>query len=586
MTMRRMRGLWALILVAAITSACGTGSVAPGRGNPAGGSDAAGGSARKKSITVAVTGAIPALSIAGDFTPTGGWMALTELHSDGLVTSASDSRQPVGRLAERVPSLDDGSITILPDGRMRTEFHLRPGITWHDGEPFTAQDLVFSHQLMGPGGIPIPQNDAVRIMDAVEAPDATTFVVTYKTPYYLGAALGPFAFWPLPRHILQPIHDRYLETHDPAEVLNAPYWTTAYVHLGAFRLARFDPGEALVFEAYDRYFLGRPKLDVIQVRLFGDINTIVANLLSGSVQLVPSTVLRNETALQLKERWDQSGDGKILVRESSLRTIVPQFRPELQAEPANLDRNVRVALLHALDRVALADGVNGGNPQLVAWSIIPARDQLSKPVTDAIQDTLRQFTYSPDRARALLREAGWTPGTDGIMRHAPDGRPYRTALWSSLGLEREIAAYADYWRQVGIEVDEATVPAARTRDSEYRAQFPGWDTTGADVLDQMARPPATAASNWNGNQSGYDDPQARRLVQAFTASITDADQARTIRAVSDYYVDQLPFIPVYFLAAYLAVRKEVSAFADAAGGYTGQTRYGSFSRNAYVWDLK
>jgi peptide/nickel transport system substrate-binding protein len=526
------------------------------------------------------------MSISGDFTPTGGWMALTELHSDGLVTSADDSRAPVGRLAERVPSLDDGSITILPDGRMRTEFRLRHGVTWHDGEPFTAHDLVFSHHVMGPGGVPIPQNDAVRIMDAVEAPDDHTFVVYYRTPYYLGAALGPFAFWPLPRHILGPAHERYLETRDPADILNAPYWTTGYVHLGAFRLARFDPGEALTFEAYDRYFLGRPKLDVVQVRLFGDINTVVANLLSGSVQLVPSTVLRNETALHLKQRWDQSGEGTIHVRESSIRTIVPQFRPDVQSEPANLDRNVRVALLHALDRVALADGVNGGNPQLVAWSIIPARDQLSRQVTDATTDALRRFSYSPDRARALLRDAGWTTGADGLLHHASDGRLYRTEIRSSLGLEREIAAYADYWRQIGIDVDEATIPAARTRDSEYRAHYPGWETTGADVLDQMVRSPASAANNWTGGGSGYDDPQARRLVQAFQASVTEQDQARAIRAVSDYYVEQLPFIPVYFLAAYLAVRKEVTAFDDAAGGYTGQTRYGSFSRNAYLWDLK
>ena len=60
------------------------------------------------------------------------------------------------------------------------------------------------------------------------------------------------------------------------------------------------------------------------------------------------------------------------------------------------------------------------------------------------------------------------------------------------------------------------------------------------------------------------------------------DQAQAIKAVGEYYVQEMPFLPIYFLAAYLAVRKGVKAFDDVAGGYTGQTRYGSFSRNAYL----
>jgi peptide/nickel transport system substrate-binding protein len=320
--------------------------------------------------------------------------------------------------------------------------------------------------------------------------------------------------------------------------------------------------------------------------LFSDINAIVANLLAGSVDMVPSTVLRNDTALQLKERWEGEGGGVIQVLESSLRTLVPQYRPAVQVESAVFDRNVRIALLHALDRVALSDGVNGGNPQLVATTIIPTRDQMSPAFYEVTRDVLRPFTYDPDRARALLRDAGWTAGGDGQLRHTSDGRPFRTVLWSSLGLEREIAAYAVYWRQLGLAVDEFTIPAARTRDGEFRSSYPGWESTGADALDQMARTPATAQNSWSGNVGGYDDPVARDLVGRFRASIAEPDQVRALKAVSDHFVQDMPVIPIYFLAAYLAVRKGVAAFDDAAGGYTGQTRYGSFSRNAYLWDVR
>src|SRR5436309_11031090 len=82
---------------------------------------------RTKTLNLGVTGGVQAMSLAGANTPTGGWVAITELHSEGLVNSEVDSHKPIGRLAEKVPSLDDGSISLLPDGRMRVVFSLRKG---------------------------------------------------------------------------------------------------------------------------------------------------------------------------------------------------------------------------------------------------------------------------------------------------------------------------------------------------------------------------------------------------------------------------------------------------------------------------
>jgi peptide/nickel transport system substrate-binding protein len=354
--------------------------------------------AAPKALTIGITGSILALSLAGQSTPTGGGYRLSEIHSDGLITSDVNSRRPIGRLAERAPSIDDGSVSILPDGRMRVAFTLRPGVTWHDGTPFTAQDLVFSYQLAGPDGVPNPYNETMNLMSGVEAPDDRTFVVTYKEPYYLGAGLGTPEFWPLPRHLLQPAYERFLATRNADEVLQSRYWTTEYVHLGAYRLTRFEPGESLSFEAYDRYFLGRPKIDTVHVRIFGDENTLLTNLLAGSADMVPEFAIRGARGAQLKESWEGSGQGIVHVRGSALYNLAAQFRPQVQTEPANLDPRVRRALFHALDREAISDGVNGGNPQLAAWSFLPSSD----PMYDVVKDGLRPIGYDPDRAKALL----------------------------------------------------------------------------------------------------------------------------------------------------------------------------------------
>jgi peptide/nickel transport system substrate-binding protein len=464
---------------------------------------------------------------------------------------------------------------------MRVQYQLRRGVTWHDGAPLTAQDLVFSSELGGPGGIPTQLNQTTRRWHSVEAPDDFTFVVYYREPYYRGAALGPASFWPLPRHLLAEAYQQYLATSDVETLVNHPYWTSEYVHLGPFRLARINPGEGVTLTAYERYFLGQPKIGTVRIRVLGDSNTLFASILAGEIDLVPSYVIRGELGAQLKEQWEGSGGGTVAVVGDSVQLLVPQYRPALQIEPAVLDPRVRKALYHALDREALSDAVNGRNPQLAATSFLPWDDALFEPT----RDTLRPLTFDLERARTLLREAGWTPGARGALAHAADGRPFRTHIQGTAGVEQASAAYAGYWRQVGLEVEEFIMPAARARDREYRSQYPGWETTGSDILDLLADRAATAESRWVGNSGGYENPEAQRLVASLTSSLVERDQVERARAVGDYLVADLPFLPLYNYAVYLAVRKGVRAFDDVAGG-SSDWRYGHYSRNAHLWDIE
>jgi peptide/nickel transport system substrate-binding protein len=174
--------------------------------------------ATPKTLTIAIAGTVPGLALAAQATPTGGGFRLSEMHSDGLVTSDFQSVRPIGRLAERVPSVDDGSLSLQPDGRMRVAFSLRRGVTWHDGAPFTVHDLVFSFKFAGPDGVPNPLSATQKLMDSVEAADDHTFVVYYKAPYYLGAELGTPEFWPLPRHVLEPAYERFVATRNADDV--------------------------------------------------------------------------------------------------------------------------------------------------------------------------------------------------------------------------------------------------------------------------------------------------------------------------------------------------------------------------------
>jgi len=118
------------------------------------------------------------------------------------------------------------------------------------------------------------RNIAYEAVERVEAPDPQTIVVHWKKPFIDADRMfsRQYAF-PLPKHLLE---DPYNE--DKPNVLQHPYWTTDYVGAGPFKLREFARGSHLILEANDRYLLGKPKIDEIEIRFIPDSNTLVANI--------------------------------------------------------------------------------------------------------------------------------------------------------------------------------------------------------------------------------------------------------------------------------------------------------------------
>jgi peptide/nickel transport system substrate-binding protein len=527
-----------------------------------------------------VTGKAEAMGIFNSSTSAGGGNAINELHSNGLITSDVDTRRPIGRLADRVPSLDDGTIALLPDGRMRVVYHLRRDVTWQDGAPFTAQDLVFSYQFQSHPGVPSNYLDATRQVAAVEAPDPATFVIEFKKAYYLGGTLGFRIFWPQPSHLLGPPFERLLASGSSDELINLPYWTSEYVHLGPFRLEAFEPGEGIVLRAYDGYFLGRPKLDVVRVRYFDSGPALYAHLLASAVDLSPEGAIDIDLGLQLKQQWETSGEGRVPVTPAGTRFLSHQVRPSVQTEAANLDVNVRRALYIAIDRETLAER------EFPAWSLLPPGDRFY----DATKDGFRRYAYDPERAKSMLRDLGWIPGSDGVLRHQVDGRVFRNQIAATVGARLwEVAVLADYWRRVGLQVEEFTIPSAQVRNLEYRALYASWEASSAgqsdSVLGRLEGPAASSANRWTGNRGGYEDPRAQSLLDHYYTSLREADQFQAMKAISDFVAAELPILITYYASDHIGIRRGLHAYEDLGGGAKVDLPYGTYGRNAHLWDV-
>ncbi len=570
--------------LAVLLSAC---SVATPAASP-GASDQAAPAHQGGAITLALINDVAAMARIGtSATTSGGILAAGELHSEGLVTSEDHVRKPVGRLASRVPSVDNGDVKILADGRMRVVYPLCEAVTWQDGEPFTAQDMVFSYRLESDPGIPFVSENPFQLIQSVEALDDYTLAIYFERPYYQPDTLGLIRFWPLPQHILEPAFERYLATKNADEILRLPYWTSEYLNTGPFRVTSFEPGNLITLQAFDGYFLGRPKLDTIYLKIFGDPNALYASLLAGSVDMYLEATLPLSLGFDLADRWQQTGGGTVYLRRSAERFLSPQVRQDVQIEPATFDVRVRAALYHAFDRDALAAALEGGHAELASYEILPPDD----PLYGATVDSLRLYTYDPDLAKAMLRDLGWIPGSDGLVHNRSDGRSFHAPIWGIAGdVGTEVPAVADAWRRIGLDVEEYVVPPALVRDPQYRASYPGWELSsgsgGDGILGRLEGPPASPATRWQGNRGGYDDPRATQLIQVYRSSLTYDAQFQAFKALSDFVRDELPFLVLYYTAYSLGVSSRVQALDDQDGGDSVGRAFGSYARNGHLWQLR
>jgi peptide/nickel transport system substrate-binding protein len=464
---------------------------------------------------------------------------------------------------------------------MKAIYPLRPGVTWHDGQPFTAQDLMFSFELAMDQGVPKPALSAISQMDSAEAPDDQTFVIYWKAPYYQADSVGLRAFWPVPRHIMEQPY----RTLDRQAFTNLPYWTTEFVHLGPFKLEELRPGDSVIFSAYDHYFLGRPKVDRIIVRIFGSENGLYAATLAGAVDILVDSSLGADRGLELAETWERDGKGTVHIGNGSTRFIAPQFDPALQKQPALLDPRIRAALLYATDRQLLSQLMQHGHGERVATALLPPGDRLY----DAVKDGLAHFVYDPAQARRIIGEAGWSQGPDGIMVNAAGARLV-VPLWVTEGSENEIAALADFWKQAGVEGEQNIVPSPLVRDRQYRQAYSGVEISGAgagdSILIRVDGRESTNPPNYFGNNRGhYASPRLDGLMDRYRASVAPADQARAMKDLSDFWAEDLPVMPLYYGATTPAVRTGIKALDDYRGSADGAQIYGTVTRNAHEWDV-
>jgi peptide/nickel transport system substrate-binding protein len=258
------------------------------------------------------------------------------------------------RLAEAVPSVDNGTWKLNADNTMETRLTLRQGARWHDGAPLTTKDFLFSDEVFMEKTIPqtfVNQRNYLVVrtyIDRIEAADDRTLVIHWNRPYFLANIFSPEM---MPVHILE---DTFRQ--NPQSVTTHPWLTTEYVGTGPFKLKEFVPGSYMDLAAFDSYPLGRPKIDNVQVKFIPDGGTMLANILSGAGDLATGTGPNVTQAQELKTlNWD--GQISATVGATYLHLFAQYIDP---VHPVITDKRFHKALMYALDRQELVDVMQNG----------------------------------------------------------------------------------------------------------------------------------------------------------------------------------------------------------------------------------
>jgi peptide/nickel transport system substrate-binding protein len=304
----------------------------------------------------------------------------------GMLFNWSDRDELVPELATEVPTLANGGIS--PDGRTIV-YHLRPGVRWQDGAPFTADDVIWTwHAVMNPKNN-VPSTVGYELIASIQRRDAYTISVHLRRAFapfiatFFAPSSNPYPV--LPKHLLA----RYAD-------INQVAFNSRPVGTGPFTVERWQRGSKIVFRANPHYWRGRPKLDEVWYTPVPDENTIVTLLQTHEADVEYNAASKNYAQL---------------AHIAGFKTLLTPFTQYAQLAlnlrtPALSDVRVRRALWLALDSRALIRDVSHG---------VDTPGHTDQPsFLWAYNPRAARYDYDPAKARALLDAAGWRIGADGV----------------------------------------------------------------------------------------------------------------------------------------------------------------------------
>lgn len=441
------------------------------------------------------------------------------------------------------------SLDASDDGKVLT-FTIRDDLKWHDGQPVTAQDVVFSYQFYQKHEdfpfMPV----YTEYFETVEAPDDQTVVLTLTEPI---PNLESQLFWLfiLPKHI-------WAEYDTPTGAVE--FTNEAMIGSGPFKMKEYKQGEFVHLEAVKDHPWA-PKIDEVVFQTFDNQDALVQALVTGQVDMItemPNTAvptLRNAENVEMVIGAPLAPDIADIIPNQTPPDLCPPDG-KCTGHPALRDLAVRQALAHATDKQKIIDVVllGLGTPGL---TLIP--DGLGMWYNDAIQD----YTFDLAEANRILDEAGYKDNDGDGVREMPDGsNPLNFRLYwpsDSATAPRVAELLGETWSQIGVKLqpqalDPDTLTSVCCPAFDFDILIWGWgsDPDPAFLLSVHLTDEIPSGSS----ETGYSNPEFDALFEQQATELDTQKRQQIIWQMQEILHRDVAYIVPYYAQATQAFRTD------------------------------
>jgi peptide/nickel transport system substrate-binding protein len=459
-------------------------------------------------------------------------------------------------LATEVPSLENGGIS--EDG-LNWRIRLRDDVRWHDGTPFTAEDVKFTLELITKPDFRAWRttgHSLVRDVTVVSSTEITWRMETAFAPY-LSFLTETFI---VPKHALE-------NEADP----NVAAFNQAPIGTGAFKWGQRVPGDHLELVANTDYFGEGPYLEQLVFKYIPDLTVFYTQFKSGDVDLTGQVYITPDHYEEARNLPDRV---VTLVPKSSFESFYLNLgRPQFQ------DIAVRQALYAAIDRQSIIDGLYYGVPTPTE-TFMPQQSFFYNPGLPAQE-------YNLERAAQILDEAGWVPGPDGIR--AKDGvrLAFSNSTTSGDPLREQVQQFLQQtFAGLGIEMKIENLPGAvMWGDFWQKSQFDSvivgstWPIgADPDVTNRLHSGSTVATGGRGSNNAQYVNAEVDALLEEGARTFDPEARRKVYFRVQELVRNDLPFLPLFQNIAVQGYKKGIEGVVP-----NGNTRTESWNAAAWYW---
>jgi len=481
------------------------------------------------------------------------------------LASFNNSSELVPFLAAEIPSKENGG--IAEDGRSVT-WKLKPDLKWSDGQPFTAEDVVFTYEFVSDPEVGAFSSGIYEIIETVEAIDDNTVKINFKnvTPAWYTVFVGQYGGI-LPKHIY--------ENYQGQNSRQAPA-NLKPIGTGPYRAIEFKPGDVVVYEA-NPYFREPDRLSFEKIELKGGgdvVSTARSVLQTGdadyayNLQIEPAILARLEAGGRGKVVSNLGAyTERIVINHSDPNTTTPDGERSNKdiPHPFFSDKRVRQALALAVDRDTIAKRLYGVTGQPTANILV---------IPEQYNSTNTSYEYNLQKAARLLDEAGWRD-TNGDGVRDKNGVEMKILFQTSVNSVREKTQeiIKQALQEIGVVVELKTIDPAVFFSSDPANQdtverfYADWEmfsrqTDSPDpsiymkvyTCDEIPQ----KANNWIGdNASRYCNREYDELWRRSLTELDPEKRRQMFMEMNDLIVENTVVIPLVHRANVIAISNEL-----------------------------